>query len=225
MTLRLAIMISGRGSNMEALLHYAEQDDVPAEVVLVLANQDAAGLKTAEKHGVPTAQFARKDYKSKSEQEAAIIAAIDKAGVDKAGADAVFLAGYMQILSADFCAHYAGRLFNIHPSLLPRHKGLDTHAKAIAAGDQTHGCSVHLVTEEMDDGLVLAQREVDIAADDTPEHLAGRVLIEEHKLYPSLLGALASGLLTVEDGVPQMQIGVIPGRIDGLEHPIRWPII
>ncbi|MCE2518117.1 MAG: phosphoribosylglycinamide formyltransferase, partial [Alphaproteobacteria bacterium] len=205
MPLRLAILISGRGSNMEALAHYTAQPDVPAEIVLVLADAEAAGLETAAQLGLAARSVRRSDH------VAAVMAAIDSSR-----ADVVFLAGYMRLLSPQFCACYADRLFNIHPSLLPRHKGLDTHARAIAAGDSIHGCSVHMVTEEMDDGLVLAQREVPVHPDDTPETLAARVLIEEHHLYPSLLGALATGLLTITDGVPEMAIGILPGKIKGV---------
>ena len=217
MTLRLAILISGRGSNMVALADYAAQDDVDCEIVAVIADQHAAGLEIAAEKGLATTAVLRSDYSSKSAHEAAVIDAIDHAG-----ADAVFLAGYMRLLSAEFCAHYQDRLFNIHPSLLPRHKGLDTHEKAIAAGDKTHGCSVHLVTEEMDDGLVLAQREVPVKDDDSPEGLAARVLIEEHQLYPALLGALCAGLLKIEDGIPEMAIGTLPGTIGG--ETKDWPI-
>ena len=197
MTLKLAILISGRGSNMVALADYAAQEDVDCEIVAVIADKNAAGLEIAAEKGLSAHAILRSDYTSKEAHEAAVIEAIDRTG-----ADVVFLAGYMRLLSADFCTHYQDRLFNIHPSLLPRHKGLDTHEKAIAAGDKTHGCSVHLVTEEMDDGLVLAQREVTVLEDDSPERLAKRVLVEEHQLYPALLGALCSGLLKIEDGIP-----------------------
>lgn len=219
MPLRLAILISGRGSNMEALARYAAQPEVPAEIVLVLADQEAAGLAVAEEMGIPALALPRSDFASTADHEAAIMAAIDNAA-----ADAVFLAGYMRLLSAVFCGHYADRLFNIHPSLLPRHKGLDTHTRAIAAGDKHHGCSVHMVTEEMDDGLVLARRIVTVRPDDTPDQLAARVLAEEHQLYPSLLGALATGLLTITDGVPEMAIGTLPGDIDGRGGVVRWPV-
>lgn len=219
MPLRVAILISGRGSNMTALAKYAAQDDVPAEIAVVLADQPAEGLAAAEKLGLPTAAILRSDYATAADHEAAIIEALDQAK-----ADVVFLAGYMRLLSARFCHDYEGRLFNIHPSLLPRHKGLDTHAKALAAGDEAHGCSVHMVSPEMDDGLVLAQRQVRITPDDTEESLAAKVLKQEHLLYPALLGALASGLLVIKDGVPEMQIGPLPGQINGQEAPMNWPI-
>ena len=217
MPLKLAILISGRGSNMVALADYIAQEDVECEIVVVLADKDAAGLQIAADRGITTALVNSGDYPDKAAHEAAVISALDNAG-----ADIIFLAGYMRLLSAEFCAHFQDRLFNIHPSLLPRHKGLDTHEKAIAAGDKVHGCSVHLVTEEMDDGLVLAQREVPVFDDDTPDILAARVLKEEHQLYPALLGALVAGLLTVQHGIPEMKIGTLPGRIGGDVR--QWPI-
>jgi phosphoribosylglycinamide formyltransferase-1 len=201
MTLRVAIMISGRGSNMEALIRHAQRDDVPAEVSLVLADKDAPGLKIASALGVATDTIMRTDYDSTEEHEAAIITALDNVGIGVGvRADAIFLAGYMRLLSPKFCRHYEGRLFNIHPSLLPRHKGLNTHAKAIKAGDKTHGCSVHLVTERIDDGPVLDYREVDVHSNEKAEALAKRVLDQEHRLYPSILDKLATGEILVRDG-------------------------
>ncbi len=189
MPISVAILISGRGSNMKALADYAEKDDVPAKITLVLADKPADGINTAKEMGIPTTVIAADDYGSKTDHEAAVMKAIDESG-----ANVVFLAGYMRLLSGDFCRHYQGCLFNIHPSLLPLHKGLDTHAKVIAAGDKTHGCSVHLVTEAMDDGTVLYQRKIDVLAADTEKTLAARVLEEEHLLYPALLNRLATKL-------------------------------
>lgn len=177
MPLKLAIMISGRGSNMEALIRYAQRDDVPAEVVLVLADRKAKGIETASNLGIKIAIHDDEDG--------------IRAALESAQAEVIFLAGYMRILSRQFCDDYHGRLFNIHPSLLPRHKGLDTHARAIAAKDSIHGCSVHLVSKDMDGGPVLNQLLLKIHPQDTPETLAERVLALEHKLYPSLLGDLA----------------------------------
>ena len=217
MALKVAILISGRGSNMVALADYAAQDEVDCEIVAVIADCEAAGLAIAAERGLKAICVNRQDYPDKTAHEAAVISAIDHAG-----ADAVFLAGYMRLLSAAFCHYYQDKLFNIHPSLLPRHKGLDTHARAIAAGDRRHGCSVHLVTEDMDDGLVLAQRDVPVMAGDTPDSLAARVLVQEHQLYPALLGALSSGLLAIRDGVPEMKIGILPGLIAGKKT--QWPM-
>jgi formyltetrahydrofolate-dependent phosphoribosylglycinamide formyltransferase len=216
MALKLAILISGRGSNMLALVEYAAQNDVPCDIVAVVADRPAAGLGLAEERGLPVHEIPAADFADKTAHEEAVGRVIDKSG-----ADVIFLAGYMRLLTAGFCRRYRDRLFNIHPSLLPRHKGLDTHARALAAGDKFHGCSVHLVTAEMDDGAVLAQRKVPVRDGDTAETLAARVLAEEHQLYPALLGALASGVLTVKNGRPAAENGMLPGQINGKRH--HWP--
>ena len=215
--LKIAILISGRGSNMIALADYAEQDDVPCEIVAVIADQDASGLDAASKRSIPSFTVPSAAYSDKATHEDAIIQIINEHK-----ADFIFLAGYMRMLSSDFCTRYEHRLFNIHPSLLPRHKGLNTHERAIHAGDKTHGCSVQLVDPEMDEGLVLAQCEVPVFEDDTPETLGTRVLAQEHQLYPALLGALVSGLLTIKNGHPEMNIGMLPGLIAGQTR--QWPI-
>ena len=219
MPFRVAILISGRGSNMLALADYAMQDAVDADIAMVIADQDAPGLAFAQDRGLPTALIDFKTYGSTHDHEAAVIKAIDDAG-----ADAVFLAGYMRVLSAEFCQHYRNRLFNIHPSLLPRHKGLNTHQRALDAGDKTHGCSVHLVTAALDDGPVLIQREVPVYDDDTADLLAARVLEHEHQIYPMTLGAIAAGLLTTSGGEVEMRIGTLPGVIAGCPSPISWPV-
>ena len=218
MSYRLAIMISGRGSNMIALADYALQEDVDAEIAMVIADKPAAGLNLAESRGIPVQLIDRQDYATRQDHEAAIINLIDSLDVD-----GVFLAGYMRVLSAEFCQHFSHRLFNIHPSLLPRHKGLDTHQRALDAGDKTHGCSVHLVTAELDDGPVLIQREVEVFDNDNADSLAARVLTQEHIIYPMALGALASGLLNVSNGDIKMNIGVLPGVIPNAPTPINWP--
>lgn len=180
----LAILISGRGSNMTALSDAARAPDCPYEVVLVASNNpDAGGLATARAAGIAT--FA---HSHKALPRADFDAIID-AELRKAGARYVALAGYMRILSAAFVAGWEGRMLNIHPSLLPLYKGLDTHARAIAAGDAEAGCSVHLVTAELDDGAVIAQARVPILPGETAQSLADRVLIEEHRLYPEALAA------------------------------------
>ena len=179
---RVGILISGRGSNMAALIAAAEAPDCPFEVALVASDKpDAPGLATAAMHRVPTFTQSPKG-RPKAEYEAAIDRALGAAGVET-----VALAGYMRLLSDAFVTRWRGRIVNIHPSLLPRYKGLDTHARAIAAGDAEAGCSVHLVTEELDGGEVLGQARVPIKAGDTPGTLAERVLAAEHLLYPRLL--------------------------------------
>ncbi|ABQ66406.1 phosphoribosylglycinamide formyltransferase [Rhizorhabdus wittichii RW1] len=178
----IAILISGRGSNMRVLVEASRAPDCPYEVVLVASNDpDAPGLAIARDAGIAT--FA---HSHKGLTRDAFDAIIDKALRD-AGVSYVALAGYMRILSGGFVAGWAGRMLNIHPSLLPRYKGLDTHARAIAAGDAEGGCSVHIVTATLDDGEVVGQARVPILPGDTPETLADRVLIEEHRLYPAAL--------------------------------------
>lgn len=179
MTAKLGILISGRGSNMQALVAGA---GAAYEVVVVASDRPSApGLAWALEHGIATFTLSPKQV-GKATYEAALDAA-----VRAAGAEYLALAGYMRLLSDEFVARWRGRIVNIHPSLLPKYKGLDTHARAIAAGDDVAGCSVHLVTEELDGGEVLGQAEVPILADDTAETLAARVLAEEHHLYPRVL--------------------------------------
>ncbi len=181
---KLGILISGRGSNMAALVEASHAADCPYEVALVASDKpEAPGLAWAREQGVPVFAHSPRGI-SKPEYEAAIDAALRKAGVE-----AIALAGYMRLLSDDFVAKWRGRIVNIHPSLLPRHKGLDTHKRAIEAGDSHGGTSVHIVTEELDGGEVLGQAPVEILPGDTPETLAARVLAEEHRLYPRVVAA------------------------------------
>ena len=179
---RVGVLISGRGSNMAALVAAAKAPDCPYEVVLVASDKpNAAGLAHAAEQGIATFAQSPKGM-PKADYEAAIDDALREAGVET-----VALAGYMRLLSAEFVAKWRDRIVNIHPSLLPAYKGLDTHARAIAAGEAEAGCSVHVVTEELDAGSVLAQARVPILPDDTPDSLAARVLVEEHRLYPQTL--------------------------------------
>ena len=184
---RVAVLISGRGSNMEALIRATKAPDYPAEIVGVLSDKpDAKGLETATSEGIPAFAIPRSDYASKREHEAAIQAALDELGVE-----IVCLAGFMRLLSGEFLTPWQGRIINIHPSLLPKYKGLDTHARAIEAGDTVHGCSVHHVTAGMDDGPVICQAEVPVLPADTPDSLAAKVLTEEHRIYPLALAKVA----------------------------------
>lgn len=179
---KVAILISGRGSNMMALLTAAKLPDCPYQVVLVASNNpDAQGLKLAATEGVAT--FA---HSHRGLERDAFDAIIDDA-LKASGADYVALAGYMRILSTGFVERWQGRMLNIHPSLLPKYKGLDTHARAIAAGDSHGGCSVHLVTPDLDDGPVLGRIAVPIGPDETAESLAARTVFAEHQLYPRIL--------------------------------------
>jgi phosphoribosylglycinamide formyltransferase-1 len=176
---RIAILISGAGTNMAALLYASRMEASPYEVVLVASNDpEAAGLALAELEGVPTFALSHKGM-TREDHDAAM-----EAAVQAAGAETIVLAGYMRILSDGFVQRWAGRMLNIHPSLLPKYKGLDTFARAIEAGDSHAGASVHLVTPELDAGEVLAQARVAIAPDDTPASLAERVRFAEHQLYP-----------------------------------------
>jgi formyltetrahydrofolate-dependent phosphoribosylglycinamide formyltransferase len=186
---RVAILISGRGSNMTALVEAARDPNYPAEIVGVFSNNpEAAGIARAASEGIATAALSHKAYASKAEFEAAMDAVLDSWRTD-----IVCLAGFMRLLSADFCSRWSGRLINIHPSLLPRHKGLHTHEQALADGSKVHGCTVHFVTPGMDEGPTIAQATVPILPGDTPELLAARVLVEEHHLYPRALAMLARG--------------------------------
>jgi formyltetrahydrofolate-dependent phosphoribosylglycinamide formyltransferase len=179
---KLGILISGRGSNMASLVEAARTDDCPYEVALVASDKpEAAGLVWAREQGVATFAQSPKGM-PKAEYEAKIDMALRDAGVE-----AIALAGYLRLLSDDFVARWRGRIVNIHPSLLPKYKGLDTHQRALDAGDALAGCSVHIVTEELDGGALLGQAEVPILPGDTADSLAIRVLSEEHRLYPKVI--------------------------------------
>jgi formyltetrahydrofolate-dependent phosphoribosylglycinamide formyltransferase len=185
---RVGILISGRGSNMASLIEAAKRPDCPYEVALVVSNvPDAAGLAFAAANNIPTFAMSHIGLK-RAEFDELVDGALRDAGVEY-----VALAGYMRLLSPGFVQKWAGRMINIHPSLLPAYKGLDTHQRAIDAGEAKHGCSVHIVTAELDDGPILAQAEVPILEGDDADALARRVLIEEHKLYPAALAALIRG--------------------------------
>ena len=184
---RVAVLISGAGTNMAALLYAAKAETCPYELVLVASNDpDAAGLTIAGAEGIAT--WARTH---KGMERAAFDALVDEQ-LHAAGAEYVALAGYMRILSDDFVARWAGRMINIHPSLLPLYKGLNTHSQAIDAGDRFGGCSIHIVTPGVDEGPVLAQTPVAILPGDTAESLARRVQFAEHQLYPATLAAFVT---------------------------------
>lgn len=190
---RLAILISGRGSNMAALVNAAQAPDFPGRVVLVLSNNPAAeGLAFAAARGIATRCIDHRNYHG---DRVAFDAAVD-AALGDARIDLVCLAGFMRILSAGFVEKWQGRMINIHPSLLPAYPGLDTHARALAAGERHHGCTVHFVTEGVDAGPIIAQTPIDILPTDTPTSLAARVLSEEHKLYPAALRQVLEGKAT-----------------------------
>jgi len=190
--LRLAILISGRGSNMEALRQAADAPDYPARPVIVISNRPAAkGLDTARSRGVEAIAI---DHKAFGTDREAFERELDRA-LRRAGAEIIALAGFMRVLTPWFVARWAGRLINIHPSLLPKYPGLDTHARAIAAGDRSAGCTVHYVNEGVDEGEIIARAEVPIHPGDTPETLAARTLPAEHRLYPEALRLACEKLL------------------------------
>jgi formyltetrahydrofolate-dependent phosphoribosylglycinamide formyltransferase len=187
---RVGVLISGRGSNMVALADAARDPSYPAEIALVVSNDpEAAGLALAAQRGIATIAIPHRPYRrDRAAHEAAIAAAFDEAGVE-----IVCLAGYMRLLTPFLVGRYAGRMLNIHPSLLPVFPGLDTHERALAAGVKFHGCTVHLVTEAMDEGPILAQAAVPVRPGDDADTLAARVLAEEHLLYAAALSRFLSG--------------------------------
>ena len=189
MTKRVAILISGGGSNMVSLAQ-SMRGDHPARPVLVLSNDpEAGGLAKARALDIPTLAIDHKPYgKDRAAFEAALQAALETARPD-----IICLAGFMRILTPEFTAKWEGRMLNIHPSLLPKYKGLHTHARALEAGDAEHGCSVHEVTAALDDGPVLGQARMAVHPDDTPDTLAARLLPLEHALYPAVLRRFAAG--------------------------------
>lgn len=188
---RVAVLISGSGTNMVSLIEAAKSADCPYEVVLVLSNiADAAGLQKARDLGVEAIALPHRDFaKDREAHEKAVHAELQSRNVE-----ALALAGYMRILTPWLVKEWEGRMLNIHPSLLPLYPGLDTHARAIAAGDAEAGCTVHIVTEGMDEGPILGQARVPVMDGDTPSLLAERVKTAEHALYPEVLGRFCSGL-------------------------------
>ena len=186
---RVAILLSGGGSNMVALAR-SMTGDHPARPVLVLSNDPGAGgLERAREMEIPTAAV---DHRPYGQDRTAFEAELSRA-LDAARPDLICLAGFMRILTPAFTEGWAGRMLNIHPSLLPKYKGLHTHARALEADDAQHGCTVHEVTAALDDGPILGQARLDIAPQDTPQTLAARVLALEHQLYPAVLRRFAAG--------------------------------
>ncbi|MBR0679758.1 phosphoribosylglycinamide formyltransferase [Roseomonas eburnea] len=199
---RVAVLISGRGSNMAALLAAASDPAYPAEIALVLSNRaDAAGLAHAAARGVPTAVVESRAFRGdRPGFEAAM-----EAELARHGAEIIALAGFMRVLTEGFVSRWEGRMINVHPSLLPAFPGLDTHARALAAGVRLHGCTVHLVNAGVDEGPILAQAAVPVLPGDTEASLAARVLAQEHRLYPAALAWLAAGRVSVQDGCARLR--------------------
>jgi phosphoribosylglycinamide formyltransferase-1 len=194
---RVAVLISGRGSNMAALIGAAKHESYPAEIVLVASNRpDAGGLDTAKAAGIATAVV---DHTTYGKDRTAFDGAL-QALLEQHRAELVCLAGFMRLLTADFVARWQERMLNIHPALLPSFKGLDTHARALATGVKLHGATVHFVVPEMDSGPIIAQGAVAVHDHDDEKTLSKRVLAVEHRIYPLALKLVAEGRVSVVDG-------------------------
>lgn len=200
MSLRVAILISGSGSNMVALAR-SMTGDHPARPCLVLSNRPGAGgLQKAADLGIPTEVLDHRAFDNRADFDAALDAVLRRHSPDL-----ICLAGFMRVLTPDFVTGWQGRMLNIHPSLLPKYRGLDTHARALEAGDADHGCTVHEVTADLDDGPILGQARLAIRPGDTPDTLAARLLPLEHRLYPAVLRRVAGGCRTplmLDDSAP-----------------------
>lgn len=195
MACNVVVLISGSGSNLQALIDSAADDGNPARIAAVISNRaDAYGLQRARNAGIATAVLDHKQFDGREAFDTALAQAIDAHEPHL-----VILAGFMRILSAGFVRHYAGRLLNIHPSLLPKYKGLHTHQRALDAGDSEHGCSVHFVTEELDGGPLVIQAIIPVRSDDSPTSLAQRVHEQEHVIYPLAMHWFAEGRLRLDD--------------------------
>ncbi|MCG6871263.1 MAG: phosphoribosylglycinamide formyltransferase [Gammaproteobacteria bacterium] len=193
---RVVALISGRGSNLQAVIEGVRSGAAPAELVLVVSNNPAAaGLAHAAAAGIATAVMDHREYPDRESYDRALT---DR--IDAAAPDLVILAGFMRILGPVFVDHYEGRLMNIHPSLLPAYPGLETHARVLAAGETEHGCSVHFVTRDVDSGPIIIQARVPVHTNDTPDSLAARVLEQEHRIYPIAVRWFCEGRLSLRNG-------------------------
>lgn len=193
MSSRIVVLISGSGTNLQAIIDASESTDYPGSVVGVISNKsDAYGLTRAENSNIATVALSHKDFDSRESYDQALITKIDQFSPD-----VIVLAGFMRILSPAFVKHYQGKLINIHPSLLPKYQGLNTHQRAIDAGDKEHGVSVHFVTEELDGGPVILQAKVPVFEGDTSDDLAARVHEQEHRIYPLVVKWLCEKRLSM----------------------------
>jgi phosphoribosylglycinamide formyltransferase-1 len=194
---KIVILISGRGSNMQAIVHAAQDENWPAKIVAVISNRaDAEGLAFAAKQGIATEVVSNKDFASREAFDAAL-----QNSIDRYAPDLVVLAGFMRILTPAFVHHFAGRMINIHPSLLPDFPGLSTHQRALDAGAKMHGATVHFVTADLDHGPIVTQATVPIISGDTEETLAARVLAQEHIIYPRAVRWFVEGRLSINNGL------------------------
>jgi phosphoribosylglycinamide formyltransferase 1 len=204
---RVAILISGRGSNMQALVEAARASDYPAEIVAIISSRpDAGGLAWAKDQGLPASVIHHKDFGSREAFDDAMHQALVEAG-----AELIALAGFMRLQTATFVQKWRGRQLNIHPSLLPLFKGLHPHRQALDAGVKISGCTVHFVTEEMDSGPIVAQAAIPVLDGDTPETLADRILVAEHRLYPHALALVASGRARLDGGIVRVDGTIASG--------------
>jgi phosphoribosylglycinamide formyltransferase-1 len=200
----IVILISGRGSNMEAIVRAQQAEAWPARIAAVISNKpDAKGLEFAQRHGIPTAVVPNKEFPTRDAFDAAL-----QATIDRFEPDLVVLAGFMRILTAPFVEHYAGRMLNIHPSLLPLFPGLHTHRQALDAGVAEHGATVHFVTAELDHGPAVIQARIPVLPGDTEDSLAERLLAEEHVIYPQAVRLFVEDRLSIENG--EVRIAVTP---------------
>lgn len=193
---RVAVLISGSGSNLQALIDARERGELAAEIAVVVSNRPGVlGLSRAQQAGIPTQVIDHREFNSRTAFDKALMIAIDQYQPDL-----LVLAGFMRILTPEFVAHYSGRMMNIHPSLLPKYTGLHTHRRALEAGDAIHGVTVHFVTEQLDGGPPILQAQVPVLSGDTEELLAKRVLEQEHRIYPLAVHWFAQGRLHLRDG-------------------------
>ncbi|WP_198120837.1 phosphoribosylglycinamide formyltransferase [Massilia rhizosphaerae] len=200
----IVILISGRGSNMEAIVRAQQAEAWPARIAAVISNKpDAKGLAFAQSHGIPTAVVPNKEFPTREAFDAAL-----QETIDRFEPDLVVLAGFMRILTAPFVEHYAGRMLNIHPSLLPLFPGLHTHQQALDAGVEEHGATVHFVTAELDHGPAVIQARIPVLPGDTEDSLAQRLLAEEHVIYPQAVRLFIEDRLSIEDG--EVRIAATP---------------
>ncbi len=200
----IVILISGRGSNMEAIVRAQQAEAWPARIAAVISNKpDAKGLAFAASHGIPTAVVPNKEFPTREAFDAAL-----QETIDRFHPDLVVLAGFMRILTAPFVEHYAGRMLNIHPSLLPLFPGLHTHRQALDAGVAEHGATVHFVTAELDHGPAVIQARIPVLPGDTEDTLAERLLAEEHVIYPQAVRLFIEDRLSIENG--EVRIAVTP---------------
>jgi len=212
--IRVVVLISGGGSNLQALIDGQQQNRLAIRLVAVISNKASAyGLERARQAGIATEVLSHKAYADRASYDQALMALIDSHQPDL-----LVLAGFMRILTPDFTRHYLGRNLNIHPSLLPKYPGLHTHRRALSAGDQEHGASVHFVTDELDGGPVILQARVPILVGDSEDDLAARVLVQEHQIYPQVVQWFAEGRLQLHAGRACLDGQPIPAS------GINWPI-